>query len=105
MPVRYADVSFSWNPNSAKLKTLSTITCASFFFPSMAVITSFFKASAFDGGEVFFFCENVVSAKRKRIEVVNRILVCIAVALVEGCIEYKQLGGNMFHDRVGGLSG
>ena len=49
MPVRYFDVSNSWNPSSPKLKTWSTICCVATFIVSMSAATSFFSSSTRGG--------------------------------------------------------
>ncbi len=49
MPVRYFEVSNSWKPSSPKLKTLSTMTCACFFMPSIWPARSAFMPASFSG--------------------------------------------------------
>src|SRR6516225_6108649 len=49
IPVRYLDVSNSWKPSSPKLKTVSTITWAFFFMPSIWPARPAFIALALAG--------------------------------------------------------
>src|SRR5580692_1055134 len=60
MPERYFEVSNSCIPSSPKLKTLSTITCACFFIPSICPVRSALIDASLSGATLFCpkaFCE------------------------------------------------
>src|SRR5271168_821919 len=60
MPDRYFDVSNSCIPSSPKLKTLSTMTCACFFIPSICPARSALIDASLSGATLFCpkaFCE------------------------------------------------
>src|ERR1035438_10122748 len=71
MAVRYLVVSNSWKPSSPKLNTLSTMTCACFFMPSIWPARSAFMAASFSG--VTFGCPRRASAARAMSTTVFRI--------------------------------
>src|SRR5215469_12154700 len=63
IPDKYLEVSNSWKPSSPKLKTVSTMTWACFFMPSIWPVRSAFIALSFSGETLD--CANVFNARAK----------------------------------------